>query len=119
MRFCNGFKESCIPSCSLCCGYGCMGCMIYCLLVPSEIINLLFKTLIFEVLKKISGRCTIMSLTFLFFKKAVISYFCSSSTLLNKIFSAIYRHQVIKSKYGRIKINHNKVNICIISFFSF
>jgi len=32
-----GFKENCIPSCSLCCGYGCMGCMIYCLLVPCMI----------------------------------------------------------------------------------
>ena len=32
-----GCKENCIPSCSLCCGYGFMGCMIYCLLVPCVI----------------------------------------------------------------------------------
>ena len=29
-----GFKENCCPSCWLCCGYGCMGCLIYNMVVP-------------------------------------------------------------------------------------
>ena len=29
-----GCKENCCPSCWLCCGYGCMGCLVYNMLVP-------------------------------------------------------------------------------------
>lgn len=29
-----GCKENCLPSCWLCCGYGCFGCLVYNMLVP-------------------------------------------------------------------------------------
>ena len=32
-----GCCEACLPSCSLCCGYGCMGCLIFKYLIPKII----------------------------------------------------------------------------------
>ena len=29
-----GCKENCMPSCWFCCGYGCMGCLVFNMLVP-------------------------------------------------------------------------------------
>ena len=29
-----GCKENCMPSCWICCGYGCMGCLVFNMLVP-------------------------------------------------------------------------------------
>ena len=60
-----GCKANCCPSCWLCCGYGCMGCMIFNMLIPCIIGQALWDDMghsedVIRKNEKIKARTTIV-----------------------------------------------------------
>ena len=60
-----GIKENCCPSCWLCCGYGCFGCMVFNMLIPCIIGQALWDDMghsedVIREVERIKARTTIV-----------------------------------------------------------